>query len=135
VAETTGKNIRLVGAWLIGLYLARMYVRAGWIKFDPNGFWTAAFVEWGFPVWFRWLVGAVELIGGALLVLPWFASWAAVAVGLVMLGALTIRLAGGWFVDAAWIALYLAGLGWIATEWWSYRWRPSRRTLHRETVP
>jgi uncharacterized membrane protein YphA (DoxX/SURF4 family) len=124
VPTTIRKKIRLVIAWALGLYLARMYVRNGWIKFDPDGFWTAAFAEWGFPVWFRWLVGAIEVVGGALLLVPWLASWAAAALTIVMLGALTLRLGGGWFVDAAWIAAYLVCLGWIGLQWWPWRWRP-----------
>jgi hypothetical protein len=43
----------MVGAWLVGLYLARMYVEMGWVKFDPDGFWTEAFESWGYPVWLR----------------------------------------------------------------------------------
>ena|SRR5216684_2838303 len=40
---TTFQKARLLAAWCLGAYLAHMYVRMGWIKFDPNGFWTAAF--------------------------------------------------------------------------------------------
>jgi len=93
----------------------------GWVKFDPNGFWTAAFTRWGYPVWLRWLVGAIEVVGGILLVVPWVASYAALSVSVVMLGALVTRLKDARYVDVAWIAAYFIGLMWIAFEWWPYR--------------
>jgi len=37
-----------------------MYVRNGWMKFDPQGFWTAPFERWGYPVWLRLAVGMIE---------------------------------------------------------------------------
>jgi len=118
---TTVKKLRLVAAWCLGAYLARMYVKMGWVKFDASGFWTAAFERWGYPVWLRWLVGAIEVAGGILLLVPWIASYAALAVSVVMVGALVTRLQDARYVDVAWIFIYLVGLLWIAFEWWPYR--------------
>jgi putative oxidoreductase len=118
---TRSKQLRLVAAWCLALYLARMYVGMGWIKFDPNGFWTAAFESWGYPVWLRWLVGGVEVTGGILLLVPWVASYAAVALGLVMAGAWMTRVRDARFVDVAWITAYFVALVWIAFEWWQFR--------------
>ena len=73
MALTVSKRVRLLLAWCLGLYLADMFVRMGWIKFDPKGFWTAAFVRWGFPPWLRVGVGVVEVVGGVMLVIPWLA--------------------------------------------------------------
>src|SRR6266853_1119949 len=118
---TTVKKLRLIAAWCLGLYLAHMYVRMGWIKFDPNGFWTPAFERWGYPVWLRWLVGGIEVAGGLLLLMPWVASYAASALGLVMVGAWVTRMRDARFVDVAWITLYCVALVWIAFEWWPFR--------------
>ena len=127
---STAKRIRLVAAWCLGVYFAWMYVKMGWVKFDDAGFWTAAFRRWGYPVWLRELVGVVEVVGGALLLVPWVASYAAVAVGVVMVGALVTRLGDARYVDVAWIAAYLAGLTWISFEWWPFR-RPRWNVLVR----
>lgn len=124
---TNLKKVRLFAAWVLGAYLARMYVRMGWIKFDPAGFWTAAFERWGYPVWLRWLVGAIELGGGLLLLVPWVASYAAVAVSVVMVGAWVTRARDARVVDVAWISAYLLALFWIAFEWWPFRWPRFRR--------
>lgn len=130
---STAKRLRLVVAWCLGLYLARMYVQMGWIKFDPNGFWTAAFAQWGYPVWLRWVVGGIEVLGGVLILVPWVASYAALALGLVMAGAWTTRTRDGRYVDVAWITAYLLALTWIAFEWWPMRW-PRRANRAEESL-
>ena len=123
------KRIRLTAAWLVGLYLAFMYVRMGWIKFDPEGFFSPAFERWGYPDWLRIVVGAVETAGGLAILIPWVASWGGLALAGVMVGAWVTRLNDGNLVDVAWITAYLLALIWIAWEWWGWR-RP--RNLRRK---
>lgn len=120
----TWKRLRLVLSYLAALYLARMYLGMGWVKFDPEGFWTGAFERWGYPVWLRLAVGAAEVGGAILLILPWTASYGAGLLLAVMLGAWVTRLVDGRMVDVAWITLYMAALTWIGWEWWSKRWKP-----------
>lgn len=121
---TRWKRLRLLAAWCLGLYLAVLYIRMGWIKLDPQGFWTAAFARWGYPPWLRVAVGFVEVAGGAMLVLPWTATLGGAAVAGVMAGAWITRYLDGRFVDVAWISAYFLGLLWIAYEWRDFRfWR------------
>ncbi len=127
--STPLKRLRLVLAWLLGAYLAKMYVEMGWVKFDPEGFWTAAFERWGYPVSLRYAVGVVEVVGGALLLVPWLASYAALSVGGVMIGAWITRAQDARWVDVAWISVYLAALLWIAFEWWAWRRPRFRKTV------
>jgi uncharacterized membrane protein YphA (DoxX/SURF4 family) len=127
MALTLSKRVRLIVAWGLGLYLADMFVRMGWIKFDPRGFWTAAFARWGYPAWLRIAVGAVEVVGGAMLVIPWLASLGGIAVALVMGGAWLTRHLDKRYVDVAWITFYALSCLWIAYEWWGSRfWRRRR---------
>lgn len=119
--------VRRLSAVALGLYLGWMYVHQGWIKFDPNGFWTAAFQRWGYPPALRWLVGAVEVAGGVSLIVPPVASYGAASLVIVMLGAAVTRARGNHWVDVAWIVAYTVGLLWIAATWWGLRWRfPAR---------
>ena len=115
-------HIRRVLALLAGLYLARIFIRNGWAKFDPEGFWAAPFERWGYPVWFRLLVGVIETAGGVLILIPWTATYAGVAVAAVMAGAFYTRFGSGFPEDLMWIALYAIALLWIAFEWRSFRW-------------
>jgi uncharacterized membrane protein YphA (DoxX/SURF4 family) len=117
---TALRRARLAAAWLLGLWLATLYVRAGWGKFAAEGFWADAFRYWGYPSWFRLLVGVVEVVCGVALVVPWVASYSALALSLVMAGAWgTLAHAGRW-ADLPWVTAYVAALSWIVYEWW---WR------------
>ena len=117
----TWKRARRILAWIVGLYLAQMYVKMGWVKFDPDGFWTAAFERWSYPVWLRLVVGAIEVAGGVLILIPWTASWGGLSLAVIMIGAWVTRFADGRMVDVAWITVYLLALLWIAFEWWDLR--------------
>lgn len=114
---TGWKRARLVLALLVGLYLAQMYVGAGWDKFDPDGFWAAPFERWGYPVWLRLSVGAAEVVGGVAIVVPWVATWGALLLGAVMLGAGATRALDGRWGDVLWIGVFAAALAWVGWEW------------------
>jgi uncharacterized membrane protein YphA (DoxX/SURF4 family) len=132
------RRIRLVVAWLVGLYLAQMYVSMGLAKFDPNGFWTAPFERWGYPEWLRVGVGAVETLGGVGLLIPWVASYAGGAVAVVMVGAGFTRLLDGRLVDVAFIAAYIVALLWVAFEYRGFRFggkgRATKAPEHQELI-
>lgn len=114
-------------ALAVGVYLGLMFIRHGVDKFDPAGFWAEPFERWGYPVWLRVLVGAIETGGGVALVIPWLATWGGLAVAVVMGGAMVTRAGTGNWGDVLWIAVYAAGCLWIAWEW--RRWRLPRRAV------
>lgn len=74
------------GLWILSLLLVMVFVRAGWAKFDSSSGWAKAFAYWGYPVWFRLLIGVLEV--GAALVLLWprTAAYGAAIIIAVMLG-------------------------------------------------
>lgn len=117
------RRARLVAAWLVGTYLAQLFVRTGWGQFSGDVFWTEAFATWGFPTWFRVLVGVVELAGGVALIIPWLASYGGVALCLVMMGAWSTLAHDLRWREMAVVALYGTAAGWIAYEWWWLRLR------------
>lgn len=117
------RRVRLVAAWLVGAYLAQLFLRAGWGKVGGDVFWTEAFAGWGYPAWFRVLVGVIELAGAVTLILPWLASYGGIALCLVMMGAWSTHAHDFRWREMAEVAVYGMGLGWIATEWWWLRLR------------
>ena len=84
---TRGRRIALeVLLWILAAMLMMVFVRAGWNKFDPSGGWARAFKFWGYPLWFRVLIGVVEIVATLLLVWPRTAAYGAAMIILVMLG-------------------------------------------------
>ena len=80
--------LKEVVLWLITLFLALVCLRSGWLKVSGNIFWVRDFHRWGYPDWFRLVVGITELISTALLLVPRLASFGASLFALVMLGAI-----------------------------------------------
>ena len=80
--------VKEVFLWLITLFLALVCLRSGWLKVSGNIFWVRDFHRWGYPDWFRLMVGIVELTSFALLLVPRLASYGASLFALVMLGAI-----------------------------------------------
>jgi uncharacterized membrane protein YphA (DoxX/SURF4 family) len=120
---STSHRLRFVAAWLVSLYFTQLFLRMGWGKFGNDGFWTTAFAAWGYPAWFRILVGAVEVTAGVALLVPATASYGAIALAVVMMGAWSTLAHDLRWRDMATVAVYGALLGWIATVWWSSRFR------------
>ena len=119
------KQVRLVASWLAAAYIAWTVVPMGWVKCDPDGFWTPAFERWGYPGWLRIAVGVFEVAGGLALLVPRLTVYAAAAVMAVLLGAWVTRFNDGRYTDVAWLTLYLLLLSWIALEYRVLRWRGS----------
>lgn len=81
--------------WLLSAFLTLVFINAGWSKFSEASHWTKAFAGWGFPVWFRHFVGVIEVVGGALLLIPGTAIYAAGALCIIMLGAMGTHIVHG----------------------------------------
>jgi uncharacterized membrane protein YphA (DoxX/SURF4 family) len=103
--------------WLFTLLLALLFIKAGVEKFDDAGGWSRAFRHFGFPVWFRIAIGAIEAAGAVLLLWPRTASYGAISLAVVMAGAIGTHIKAGDFNPVAPIALVLCAIVAI------FRWR------------
>ena len=86
--------------WTITLFLALVCLRSGLMKmpFVPGvEFWIRDFARWGYPDWFRMLVGITELVSFGLLLIPRFAGYGALIFAIVMLGAIFTHATHGEF--------------------------------------
>src|SRR5690349_12678725 len=87
-AVTKVRIAKEVMLWALALFLALVCLRSGWLKVTGNIFWVRDFHRWGYPDWFRILVGGVELASMVLLLIPRSAGYGAGFFALVMLGAI-----------------------------------------------
>jgi uncharacterized membrane protein YphA (DoxX/SURF4 family) len=86
-----GKSAAL---WLGSLLLACLFVVSGAMKFSSTWF-AAKFVDWGYPGWFRVLIALIEIGAGIVLLVPGLASFSALALGIVMIGAVFTHVTHG----------------------------------------
>ncbi len=110
------KHAKTVLLWVFSVLIALIVAQQGWAKFFEDGRWTRSFAEWGYPAWFRILVGVGEVGGGAALLIPPVAMYGAVVVAAIMLGAVGTLLLDGRGVDAVTPVIYGVLAGWIAWE-------------------
>jgi putative oxidoreductase len=112
-----------VGVGILTIALALQFAAAGIGKFPEQSGWTLRFHDLGFPDWFRILIGVLETLAAALLLVPRTAAYGAMLVIPIMIGAVATIAMHGWFRGLAQpiIALILAIIVLIA------RWR--RRIL------
>jgi uncharacterized membrane protein YphA (DoxX/SURF4 family) len=81
--------------WLLALFLASVFIRQGWAKFDDTSGWARAFRTWHFPVWFRILIGVLEVGAGLLVLWRRTAFVGAITIMVVMLGAMATHVFTG----------------------------------------
>ena len=81
--------------WVFALFLAWIFIRQGWSKFDDTSGWARAFRAWHFPVWFRILIGVMEVAAAALLLTRRTAPIGAALIAVVMLGGMGTHLYWG----------------------------------------
>jgi uncharacterized membrane protein YphA (DoxX/SURF4 family) len=86
--------------WAVTLFLMQAFVGAGYLKLGDGSGWTQAFLEWGYPDWFRRLIGVVELAGGLMILWPRIAAYGAVLIFATMIGAVATHFRVGEFMDA-----------------------------------
>ncbi len=91
VGKTARRAFRIVGQtvlWLLTALVAMGLWDAGLGKFTSAAGWQHWFVEiWGYPTWFRSVIGVGEASGAVLLLPPATASYAAALLTVIMLGA------------------------------------------------
>lgn len=83
-----------VGLWALAGILALFFAGAAVAKLVGSQEMTEAFHAWGYPAWFRYVVGAGEILGAILLLFPHknmlgapLRFWGAVDLVVIMVGA------------------------------------------------
>jgi putative oxidoreductase len=81
--------LRIVGTvalWIVNILAAAAFVAIGLAKFGSPA-WAIRFERWGYPDGFYMVIGALEIAGGALLLVPRVSSYAAALLGAILIGA------------------------------------------------
>ena len=76
-----------IGTWILTAALAVFFVLAGGLKLQGGAKQIENFAHWGYSLWFLYLIGAVETMGGIGLLVPRLAVYAALLLGCTMIGA------------------------------------------------
>jgi putative oxidoreductase len=88
------RYLKIGGTWLLQLLVAVVMVGPGSQKFTSPT-WQRMFRTWGYPDGFYLVIGAVEVIGGIGLLIPRVASYSAIMLAVVMIGAAATQVLRG----------------------------------------
>jgi uncharacterized membrane protein YphA (DoxX/SURF4 family) len=90
-AVVKSSRAKTIALWAVTGLLASLFVLSGSMKFvNPQA--VEKFAAWGYPDWFRVLIGLAEVGGALVLLIPRTAFYAAGALGVVMAGAVFTHL-------------------------------------------
>jgi len=123
--------LRIAGTvllWTLQVLAAAGFIAIGLAKFGSPT-WARNFARWGYPDGFYMVIGALELIGGALLLIPRLTSYAAALLGTIMVAAAATLLLHN---ETAHLSAPLAWLGMLIVLGAARRrraWRPASRPL------
>ncbi len=88
------KYLKIGGTWMLTLLLAVLMAGPGSQKFTSPS-WERMFRTWGYPDGFYLVIGAVEVIGAIALLIPRLASYSAIILAIVMIGAAATQVLRG----------------------------------------
>ena len=86
---------KTVGLWILTALLAFAFLGAGASKLAGGQQYAESFVRWGFPLWFMYLTGAIELVAALMLLVPRTATLGACLYVSTMLGSVMTHLKAG----------------------------------------
>jgi uncharacterized membrane protein YphA (DoxX/SURF4 family) len=85
--DRTGKGLT-IALWIVQVALALMFFMAGTKKLTSDPMMVEVFATVGLGQWFRYVTGALEVLGALMLLVPRLAGWGASLLSCVMVGAL-----------------------------------------------
>ena len=110
-----------------------IFLASGTAKLLALDFEIAAFERWGYPYWFMYLTGVLEVIGGMGMLIPTLGGITALALAGLMVGAVGTHLINAEWPMAA-VAIGILGLcGYAAWRQTGPRWFGALASLLRPT--
>jgi uncharacterized membrane protein YphA (DoxX/SURF4 family) len=106
-------KVKMIALWIVTVLCAAMFLFAGSFKFIYPDDARKQFEDLGYADWFRVLIGALEITGAVLLLLPRLAWIGSGMLGVIMIGAVVSVVRVGVYEHALVPAVLFVALVWI----------------------
>ena len=116
--RTAVTGTKATGVRIAAALLALVFLLSGGTKLAGSQMHIDSFLRWGYPDWFRLVVGTVEVVSAVLLLLPRAAPYAAAALIVVMIGAVGTHIVAGEMGMAVAPAILGAVAAWVGSRRW-----------------
>ncbi|MFN2350286.1 MAG: DoxX family protein [Thioalkalivibrio sp.] len=113
---------------IVSWVLALIFLLSGGAKLVGLEFEIEAFTRWGYPLWFMYLAGALEVIGGIALLVPRVSALASAGLAAFMIGAVATHV-----VHTEWAMLVVALAIMLTAAWRA--WAGTSDILAVRTAP
>lgn len=123
--ETRKRRLASIGLWVLTVLEFLGMGLAGLSKFQGDG-WLNMFEGWGYPAWFALFIGGAEVILATLLLVPRVASYAALGLIVIMMGAIFTVLTNESQMGPGVATVHILVLTLLAWARWPRRWGGSR---------
>ncbi len=90
--EDVMRPMRNIILWCESLFLSGVFLMAGTSKLMGTTMMVENFERWGYPQWFRVVIGCVETLAGLTLLVPRVAGYAAILLACDMSGAIATHI-------------------------------------------
>jgi putative oxidoreductase len=104
LTQSRGTTITL---WVLRILIGAMFILAGVMKLTSQPMMVTEFDQVGLGQWFRYVTGALELLGGIAVLVPRYSSLGAILLFLIDLGAFIAQVT---VLHADWIHTIVIGL-------------------------
>lgn len=104
---------------MLSILLSLVFLASGGAKLAGLEFEIAAFERWGYPLWFMYIIGLVEVSGGIALLVGRLSALAGASLALMMIGAVAthvIHAEWGMLVAASVILMLSATRAWLGRD-------------------
>lgn len=119
--EKSEPRWKVIGLWVVTGLLSAMFLFSGAAKLMGMQMHVENFARWGYPEWFRLLIGFVEVTAGVALLWKAIAPYAAGVLGVIMAGAIYTHLANNEAMMSVMPFMFLGLLflvGWVRRPDW-----------------
>jgi uncharacterized membrane protein YphA (DoxX/SURF4 family) len=118
-------------AKIMSILLALIFLASGLAKLASLEFELVAFERWGYPIWFMYLIGVIEVGGGVGLLIQRFSAAVSAALALMMIGAI-----GTHVIHSEWTTLAMASVIFLMSAGRAYLgWEDMRMLIAHLTKP
>ncbi|WP_421276955.1 DoxX family protein [Aeromonas veronii] len=108
-----------MGIKCLNIILSLIFLISGGAKLSCLTFEVAAFEKWGYALWFMYLIGTIEVVGGLGLLVNRLSALTAVTLALMMTGAVITHMnhaEGGMLVASSIILSLITARAWFGRD-------------------
>lgn len=103
----TAESSKMIGVWFATIALVGVFAFSGITKLLGSSPMIDRFTYWGYPPWFLLVVGAAEVAGAVLVLIPKTALYGAIVLGAVMAGAVFTHIRHAEWFPALFVVIIL----------------------------